>query len=168
MSAGACSPWSTSARLESGAPDAGTGKPDDPGFFDIPGQIRKAIDDWFRGLVKDALRPVMDLLGKTLLSTPQLATQPRVTQLWQVSLGIANALLVLPIVAAGALVMGHETLQSRYALKDAIPRLAIGAIAANASLAICGQMIEIANGLSAGFLGGTNGLTATSGQLSRS
>jgi hypothetical protein len=123
---------------------AGTGKPDDPGFFDIPGKVRKAIDDWFRGLVKDALHPVMDLLGKTLLSTPQLATQPRVTQLWQVSLGIANALLVLLIVAAGTLVMGHETLQSRYALKDAIPRLALGAIAANASLAICGQMIEIA------------------------
>ena len=46
--------------------------------------------------------------------------------------------------------MGHETLQSRYALKDVIPRLGVAAIAANASLAICGQMVSVANALASG------------------
>ena len=44
----------------------------DPGFFDIPGQIEKAIDGWFGKLVKLALDPVLHLVGVTLLSTPNL------------------------------------------------------------------------------------------------
>ncbi|MGD1056222.1 MAG: hypothetical protein ABR992_02295, partial [Solirubrobacteraceae bacterium] len=72
---------------------------------------------------------------------------------WQLSLGVADTVFVLVVVAAGALVMTHETLQSSYALKDLLPRLLIAAIAANASLAICGQMVAIANVLSDALLG---------------
>jgi len=135
-----------------GQVDTGGGG-DHPFFLNIPGQIKKAIDDWFRGLVKDALDPTMELVGKTVLATPQVATQPRVAQLWQVALGIADALLVLFVIAGGVLVMGHETVQTRHALKDILPRVALAALAANASLALCGQLITIANALSAGLLG---------------
>jgi hypothetical protein len=124
-----------------------------PFFLDIPGQIEHAINDWFKGLVTDALNPTLALVGKTVLSTPQLATQSRISQLWQISLGIADALLVLFAIAGGVLVMSHETVQTRHALKDILPRLLLGAIAANASLAISGQMISLANALSAGMLG---------------
>src|SRR6266508_4157276 len=126
----------------------------DPAFWDIPGRIKAAIDDWFRGLVEDALTPALDLIGRTILSTPQLAGQERVGELWLMSLGIADALLVLVLLCAGAVLMTHETLQSRYALKDALPRIAFAAVAANASLAVSGQLIEVANALSGGFLSG--------------
>jgi TrbL/VirB6 plasmid conjugal transfer protein len=132
--------------------DGGHG--DHPGFFDIPGKVKKAIDDWFRGLVKDALNPALKLVGHTLLSTPQVTGQPRVVQFWTYTLGIANGLLVLLIVVAGAIVMGHETVQTRYALKDALPRVLLAAVATNASLAISGQMVSFANALSSGFLAG--------------
>jgi Putative Ig domain len=125
-----------------------------PAFWDIPGRIRKAIDDWFRHLVTDALNPALELVGQTLLSTPQVVGTGRVGELWTYSLGIADALLVLVLVVAGALVMGHETVQSRYALKDALPRLGFAAIAVNASLALSGQMIAFTNSLSFGFLSG--------------
>jgi hypothetical protein len=128
------------------------GHEDDPGFFDIPGKVKKAINDWFRGLVKDALTPALKLVGHALLSTPQVTGQSRVVQFWQYTLGIADGLLVLVIVIAGALVMGHETFQTRYALKDTLPRLAFAAIAANASLAISGQLVSIANALASGLL----------------
>jgi hypothetical protein len=131
----------------------GAGKASHPGFFDIPGQIENAINEWFAGLVKDALDPAMVLVGRTLLSTPQIAGEAEVRSYWQLALGVADSLLVLVVVAAGALVMSHETLQSSYALKDIIPRLAIAAIAANASLAICEQMVNIANVLSTALLG---------------
>ena len=130
------------------------GQGDHPGFFDIPGKVKKAIDDWFRGLVKDALNPALKLVGHTLLSTPQVTGQPKVVQFWTYTLGIANGLLVLLIVIAWAIVMGHETVQTRYALKDALPRVLLAAVAANASLAISGQMVSIANALSSGFLAG--------------
>jgi hypothetical protein len=125
-----------------------------PAFWDIPGQIKKAIDDWFRHLVTDALNPALDLVGKTLLSTPQVVGAGRVGELWTYSLGIADALLVLVIVVAGGLLLGHETVQSRYALKDALPRLAFAAIVANASLALSGQLIGIADAFSYGLLSG--------------
>src|SRR5207248_2353259 len=136
-------PASPSGGAGSGGSVSGGGE-SNPAFWDIPGQIKKAIDDWFRHLVTDALNPALELVGKTLLSTPQVVDSGRVGQLWAYSLGIADALLVLLIVIAGGLVMGHETVQSRYALKDALPRLAFAAIVANASLALSGQLIAIA------------------------
>jgi hypothetical protein len=129
------------------------GKASHPGFFDIEGKVEQAINEWFAGLVKDALNPAMVLVGRTLLSTPQIAGEAEVRSYWQLSLGVADTVLVLMVMAAGALVMTHETLQSSYALKDLIPRLVIAAIAANASLAICGQMVSIANVLSDALLG---------------
>lgn len=144
-----------------------TGQQDDPGFFDVPGKVRKAINDWFRGLVEDALRPGLELLGRTVLATPQVAGLDRVREVWQVSLGIANALLVLVLIAAGALAMTHETVQTRYALKDLVPRVVLGAVAANASLAITGQMIGFANALSAGLLAGPDTPAAASDRLDR-
>jgi hypothetical protein len=139
------------------APPGGTvdtGGASHPHFWDIGGRIRKSIDDWFRHLVTDALNPALELVGKTLLSTPQLTSVGRVSELWQYSLGVADALLVLLVLVAGAVLMGHETLQTRYALKDALPRLVFAAVAANASLALSGQMVAIANALSTGFLSG--------------
>lgn len=130
------------------------GKPSHPGFFDVTGKVEQAINGWFAGLVKDALNPAMLLVGRTLLSTPQIAGEAQVRSYWQLSLGVADALLVLVVMAAGAVVMHHETLQSSYALKDMLPRLLVAGVAANASLAICGQMVAVANVLTTGLLGG--------------
>jgi hypothetical protein len=153
-------PTSPSGGGGSGGSVSGGGE-SQPAFWDVPGQIKKAIDDWFRHLVTDALNPALELVGKTLLSTPQVVSSARVGQLWTYSLGIADALLVLLIVIAGALVMGHETVQSRYALKDALPRLAFAAIVANASLALSGQLIGIANAFAFGFLAGGDATQAS-------
>jgi hypothetical protein len=129
------------------------GKASHPGFFDITGKIEAAINEWFAGLVTSALNPAMELVGRALLSTPQIVDQANVRSYWQLASGIADALLVLVVMVAGALVMTHETLQTSYALKDAIPRLVIAAIATNASLSISGQMVSIANALSGALLG---------------
>jgi hypothetical protein len=131
----------------------GAGKASHPGFFDVPGKVEQAINEWFAGLVKDALDPAMVLVGRTLLSTPQIAGEAEVRSYWQLAAGVADSLLVLVVMAGGALVMSHETLQSSYALKDVLPRLAIAAIAANASLELAGQMVNLANVLSTGLLG---------------
>jgi hypothetical protein len=129
------------------------GKASHPGFFDVGGKIEAAINEWFASLVKDALNPAMVLVGRTLLSTPQIAGESDVRSYWDVSVGVADSLLVLVVMAAGALAMGHETLQTSYAVKDLLPRLAVAGIAVNASLAISGQMVNIANVLASGLLG---------------
>src|SRR5215470_10660157 len=92
-----------------------------PGRFDIPGQIRYAIDNWFRGLVIAAWNPILDLLGHTLLATPDVTRSGRVASIWSMNAGIANAVFVLFVVAGGAVVMSHDTLQTRHTLKEIAP-----------------------------------------------
>jgi hypothetical protein len=160
----------TTPGISVGPPQPSPGQPASPGgtvvqgggshgpawwqFWDVSGQISNAIDSWFRSLVTDALNPMLELIGKTVLATPQVAGQGAVAQIWLISLGIADGLLVLFLLAAGALLMTNETLHSRYALKDAIPRIVIAAVLANASLSLSGQLISFANALSSGFLAG--------------
>jgi hypothetical protein len=121
--------------------------------LDISGHIQAAIDAWFRDLVTSALNPVLDLLGHSLLATPDLSAQGRVAELWRAAAGIADALLVLLVLAGGGVVMGHETLQTHTAAKDLAPRVVVAVVAANASLSLSGQAIHLANALSVAVLG---------------
>lgn len=151
-----------------GTPDGGTVGGDQashPHFWDLPGRIRKAIDDWFKGLVLDALNPTLELVGKTVLATPQLASNAQVAGLWQISLIAADALLVLFLLVGAGLAMSHETMQSRYALKDLIRRLFFTGIVVNASLSLCGQLIEISNALASAFLGDGASAAASTASL---
>jgi hypothetical protein len=136
-----------------------------PAFWDLPGRIRQAIDDWFKGLVLDALNPTLELIGKTVLATPQLASNAQVAGLWQISLIAADALLVLFLLVAAGLAMSHETMQSRYALKDLVRRLFFTGIAINASLSLCGQLIAVSNALAAAFLGDGASAAASTASL---
>ena len=158
----------TQPSTPSGGGDVQTGGSNKPPwwkFWDIGGQISNGIDSWFRGLVTDALNPTLELVGRTVLATPDVSGQQRVGEIWLLTLGIADSLLVLFVLAAAGLVMTHETLHTRYALKDALPRVAFAVIVANASLSISGQMIAIANALSSGFLAGGVDPVAASEQL---
>jgi len=130
-----------------------TGSQPTPGLFDIPGQIEAALDDWFRSLVTDALNPVLDVMGHTLLATPNVTDQSRVGQLWEMTAGIADACLVLFVLVGGAIVMGHETVQTRTAIKDVLPRIVVAAIAVNASLSLAGLAISTADSFSKALLG---------------
>jgi len=85
-----------------------------PGLFDVPGWIRKAIDGWFQGLVASAVNPALDLLGRTLLATPRLATGSRAGELWLVSLGLADTAYVLLVTIGGMVLLAHESLQVQY------------------------------------------------------
>ncbi len=133
-------------------PAAGSDTSGGTGLFDIAGHIRDAINGWFRDLVTSALDPVLTLLGSTVLSTPEV-TGGRVHELWLVCAGIANSVFVLFVLAGGAVVMSHETLQTRFAAKQIAPRLVVGIIAANLSLAVVGLAVGFANALSGALLG---------------
>ncbi|HVA61353.1 MAG TPA: hypothetical protein VNG13_12585 [Mycobacteriales bacterium] len=131
--------------------------------MDITCHVTSAINGWFKGLVTSALDPVLSLLGRTVLATPAMTGSGRVSDLWDISAGIANGLFVLLVIAGGITVMTHETLQTRYSLKEIAPRLVVAGIAANTSLAIAGVAIGFANAFSAAFLsGGVNPADATS------
>ena len=123
------------------------------GFFDFACQAGHAIDSWFASLVRSAINPLFGLLGQTLLSTPQVGGFSTVRSLWTGSLAVADTSYVLLVVVGGIIVMGHETLQSSYAVKDIAPRLVTGFVAANLSLLAAGKAIQFADGMSAALAG---------------
>lgn len=123
----------------------------DRSFWDLKGKATDAINGWFSELVEDALDPVFRLLGRTVLSTPDVTGSATVGGLWRMSWAIANSVFVLLIVAGGAIAMSHETLQTSYTIKEIAPRLLVGWIAANASLVLAGLAIATGNALSQAF-----------------
>jgi hypothetical protein len=120
----------------------------------LPGLVGQAINDWFATLLTAAVNPTLDLLGRTLLATPDVtAPGSRIRELWWATAGIANSGFVLLVLVGGVLVMSHETLQARYSAKEILPRLAVAFIAANTSLLLAGWAIRLANAISQAVLG---------------
>ncbi|MEU8726884.1 hypothetical protein [Streptomyces antimycoticus] len=66
---------------------------------------------------------------------------------------ITAGIYVLFVTAGGITVMGYETVQTRYALKQIAPRLLIGMIASAMSLTVMGKAIALGNTLSHAIVG---------------
>ncbi|HEX5116311.1 MAG TPA: hypothetical protein VFW65_14035 [Pseudonocardiaceae bacterium] len=124
------------------------------GITNIGGCVTNAINDFFRGIVTDALNPLLDLLSHTLLTTPTPDSIPRISQLWNNSWQILLGSYALLVVLAGALLMGYETLQARYSVKEIAPRIVVGFLAGALSLWLATKGIQIANSVAQAVLGG--------------
>ncbi|SES36342.1 hypothetical protein [Actinokineospora terrae] len=137
-----------------GQPGQGEEPEDDCGISDIGACITEAINAFFRGIVTEALNPLLDLLSKTLLTAPMPDSLPRVGELWDNSwqiLLIAYGLLVL---IAGVIAMGYQTVQTRHSIKELAPRLVVGFLAGALSVWVATKGIQIANALVAAIMGG--------------
>lgn len=111
------------------------------------------MTEMLQDFVRQAINPVFDLLGDSLLATPRLDQTARIRGLWTGSLVVANTCLVLLVVVAGFTLMGNPTVQAAYTVKDIAPRLVVGVVLANASLLLIEKAIAAANALSAALLG---------------
>jgi hypothetical protein len=112
------------------------------------------VNDWLRGAIRDALNPGLELLSGTLLTTPTLEQMPRVEELWSRSWHILLACYATLIMAAGVLLMAHESLQTRYSLRELLPRVIVGFFAGALSLVFAGMAIDVANALSVAVMSG--------------
>jgi hypothetical protein len=156
-------PSAAASPSPSPAPAAGSSS---CGFLDVSCEIGNAITSWFAALASDALRPLLTLVGETLLSSPQAGAIPAVHAMWATSLAIADSAYVLLVIIGALIVMSHETLQTSYSAKDIAPRLVTGFLAANLSLVLISQATTIANALSAALSGsGVTPSTAASAVL---
>jgi hypothetical protein len=124
------------------------------GLLDFGCYVSNAITSWFAGLVKSAVNPLLSLIGRTALSTPQPGSISAVQGLWSTGLGIADACYGLLVLVGGIIVMGHETVQTSYSAKEIAPRIVIGFFTANLSMVLMSKAIDLANGLSAAFTAG--------------
>jgi hypothetical protein len=131
------------------------------GLLDVNCYVSNAITSWFASLVTSAVNPLLALIGRTALSTPQPDSIAAVQTLWSTGLGITDACYGLLVLIGGIIVMSHETLQTSYSAKEIAPRIVLGFAAANLSMLLMTRAVDLANGLSAAFTtAGVNPQTA--------
>ncbi|MBW4717345.1 hypothetical protein KZQ38_09210 [Saccharothrix sp. SC076] len=148
-------PGTTAAPSTSpGAGQPGQWKETDCGITDIGACVNAGIIAFFRGIVTDALNPLLDLLSRTLLTTPTPDSLPRVGELWDNSWQILLVSYGLLVLIAGTIVMGYQTVQARHSIKELTPRLVVGFLAGALSLWVATKGIQIANALVAAIMGG--------------
>lgn len=123
------------------------------GSFGISGWITSQINTWFADLAGYAIKPLLDALATTLLITPSIEGQGRLQDLWHATLIIANGSFLLFATAGGVLAMTYESVQTRYAIKEILPRLVLAFLAVNASFLLTSQAITISNALAQALLG---------------
>jgi hypothetical protein len=139
---------------------------DDPSWYDIPGQMRKAIHGFFEWMAEKAINPVMETLGSTVLSTPDLTTSPHVKAIWTTCMVTANGVYVLFVIFGAFIITSRESLQTQYGFKQIAPRLVLGAVLSNVSLIVCGKAIEVTNALTVAILGqGVDAKTAADAMI---
>jgi hypothetical protein len=106
-----------------------------------------AVLDALTSATQAALNWVLGLLSATVFSSPNVTALPQVTYVAGHAQLAANACMALIVMVAGILVMTHGGVQERYSLKDLLPRMVIGFVAANMALPIVSVVIAGANAL---------------------
>ncbi|MGW0734485.1 hypothetical protein [Streptomyces sp. NPDC002851] len=116
-------------------------------LFDVPAMVTNAITMFLGTVIEQAMQPIREFLADTLLATPDVTQHADIKKLWQQMLTVTVGLYVLFVAFGGITVMGYETVQSRYALKQIAPRLLFGMVAAALSRTVMGKAIELSNAL---------------------
>jgi uncharacterized membrane protein len=124
------------------------------GVWDLSACVSGAVNSILRAAVTDALNPALELVTGSLLTTPTLEQVPRIAELWQSSWELLLACYAILVMIAGIVVMAHESVQTRYGLREMLPRLVWGFFAAALSLWAAGLGITVANALSFAVMDG--------------
>ncbi|MBM0255845.1 hypothetical protein [Micromonospora sp. 4G55] len=114
------------------------------------GWLLDQILDWLAAAILATLDALIGVISSALLITPNVTSLPQVQALTGRSVLVVDTVFVLAFLAAGVLTMtagGSEG--SRYTIKDLLPRLIVGFVAAHFSQLWCGMLIDLANSLTA-------------------
>jgi hypothetical protein len=114
-----------------------------------------------------ALTWVLDLLAATVFTSPDVTVLPQVRYVAGNAQLAANACMGLAVMAAGILAMTHGSVQDRYTVKDLLPRLVIGFVAANMATPIVSHVITAANAVTAALTASRFTSAGTFAQLRR-
>ncbi|WP_166028985.1 hypothetical protein [Streptomyces chilikensis] len=114
--------------------------------------VTNAITSFLGDLIEQVMKPIREFLADTLLATPDVTQHADIQKLWKSTLGITLGIYVLFVTAGGITVMGHETVQTRYALRHIAPRLLVGLAAGTASLTVMGKAVGLSNALAHAIL----------------
>jgi hypothetical protein len=131
----------------------------------LPGAFFGYVADALNGLVASMIRPVFDLLGTVVFSTPDLAGSGQVLKLWGLGLALTDLSLVVVVLARAHGVAWGGILESIRA-KEGLEGLVLGIIGAHVSLGAVAVATKLSNALAAVFVdSGVNQATVRAREL---
>lgn len=114
----------------------------------LAGLAADSVTGWLSSLASGAVKSAAGLAGP-MLAGPSPSMMTQLQTLWSSTRDIANAIYVLLVIAAGVLLMGHGSVQTRYSVKELAPRVVLGFAASNLSWFVISNAITLAAALPA-------------------
>jgi hypothetical protein len=116
-------------------------------------ELINAVLDALTAATLAGLNWVLDLMTATVFASPDVTVLPQVRYVAGNAQTTANACMGLVMMLAGIIAMSHGSVQDRYSLKELLPRLVIGFVAANTATPIVSGVITGANALTGALAG---------------
>ncbi|WP_233220172.1 conjugal transfer protein TrbL family protein [Micromonospora sp. RP3T] len=108
---------------------------------------------WLAERVIDLLGGLLAFLTSWIFVSPDVTGLPQVQSIAERSALVVDACFVLAIVAAGAAVMLGDSVETRYTVKQLVPRLVVGFVLSAFAVPLTGVLIEVANALTTSLAG---------------
>ncbi|GAA0925125.1 hypothetical protein [Virgisporangium aurantiacum] len=125
----------------------------DSWYSGLIGALGGAILNWLTSATQAALNWVLGLLSGSVFSSPDVTGLPQVSYVSGRALLVANGFMVLVVMVVGVIAMTHGNVQERYSLKELLPRMLIGFLAANMATPMVRAAITGANAVTGALSG---------------
>lgn len=109
--------------------------------------------EWLMGATLGFLDFALGLLSGLIWTVPDVTALPYARTIWGQNMTVVNTVYVLLVVAAGVVAMTYDSFQTRYGIKELLPRLVLGAAAANFSFGVLGLILRAADAALAAVAG---------------
>ncbi|GAB3474793.1 hypothetical protein [Nocardiopsis coralliicola] len=139
---------------EEGTPEAPAAPEADPcGMFDYGCKVETAFNGWLAGMAAELINMQLISIAVGSLTTPGPVSA--IEGSWATALAVANTVYILAVTLGGVLVMANPSVQSTTSMKELLPRLVLGFVAANASWFLCTLAARLTNAVVFALLGET-------------
>jgi hypothetical protein len=117
-----------------------------------------ALDGFFQDIITTLASPILNALSKFTTSTPLMASQAQVFNMWLVLLGIANVLFTLVVALLGFRVMSAEMLGiGDIELRSMLPQIGLIYLLMNVSIFAIDMIISLSNAIVSAIYAGFPG-----------
>jgi formate-dependent nitrite reductase membrane component NrfD len=93
--------------------------------------LMEQLVEWLTTMTLGFLDFTLVLLTNLIWYVPDVTVLPGVRVVWVQNMTIVNTVHILLVIAAGVIAMTYDSFQVRYGVQEQLPRLVLGAVAAN-------------------------------------
>ncbi|MGN9811459.1 conjugal transfer protein TrbL family protein [Micromonospora sp. BQ11] len=108
---------------------------------------------WLAERVVDLLGALLAFLTSSIFLSPDVTVLPQVQAITDKSALVVNACFILAIIAAGITTMVGDSVETRYGIKELIPRLVVGFVLSAFAVPLTATVVDIANALTVSLVG---------------